>query len=69
MTFPIFSPGDPVRIMKGLSAGLRGEIVTRAHNFGDVPAYRVRITGTQGAILRDRIIRCDFIEREESQPS
>lgn len=63
MNVPSFVPGATVLVIDGLSKGLRGKIVARAHNHGAMPAYRIDL----GGLLRDRIIRADFLKLEEAQ--
>lgn len=62
MSARTFKPGDPVVITAGLSKGLEGRIVEKWHNYAKgIAAYRVDL----GGLLRDRVIRADFIAPKE----
>lgn len=62
MSAPVLQAGDRIVVTAGLSKGLAGTVVAPWHPYAkDIPAYRVNL----GGLLRDRIIRADFLEKRE----
>ena len=55
---PVFSPGETVRVVAGMSIGATGVVVSRWVNIGDWEMWRVDLPD-----CRDRAIRGDYLER------
>lgn len=58
---PVLVEKDRVVVLDGISKGLVGWVRGPADPFGKTPSYRIEF----GGLLRDRVIRADFLQKVE----